>query len=477
MDGDIKNRRCQVLVIGSGPAGYVAAIRLAQLKKDVLLVEKNAALGGVCLIEGCIPSKAFIHAADLMGEAREAARMGVHVEGIALDMRGLVQWKDQIVKKLTDGVRFLVQKSGAEILRGTARFLSNRTAAVFQEGTRTDVEFETAVIATGASNKELPGFPLDGERVIDSAAAFSLDRVPRSLAVVGAGYIGLELGTMFRKFGAEVTLIEPEPTLLPSLDWHVGETLASRLGELGVVLHLGSFAESFQAGDPSLVTIRDAQGQKRTIEAEKVLLCIGRRPLTSGLDLEKAGVTTNPRGFIDVDARLETNIPGIFAIGDVARDPMLAHKAYREAKLVAALIAGEPAPVGEVVIPAAIYTDPEVAWAGLTGKEAQEKGLDVVSGTFPFRVSGRALTLNAPEGFVKTLADAKTGLIRGVTVIGHNASEVISEAALALEMRASLKDLHGAVAPHPTLSEALIESIDAALGQAIHIVNRRQSLP
>ena len=463
--------KCQVLVIGAGPGGYLAAIRLAQLKKDVLLVEKEAALGGVCLNVGCIPSKALIHASDFMTEAKQASRMGLRIEGVSVDMKGLVQWKDQIVKKLTDGVKFLVEKNGGRILHGTARFVSDRRVSIRHDGGETTVDFENAIIATGSSTKELRIMPFDGKRIIDSTDALSLTEVPGKLVIIGAGYIGLEMGMVYRKLGSEVVLVETENALLSQLDPEVGEILVRRLKEFGANLLLGHKAEAFEPGDPSMVVVRDPQGNKIKLAADKVLVTVGRTPNSRDIGLEKAGVAVDERGFIKVNHRMETSVAGISAIGDVVGGPMLAHKAYREAHVAAEVIAGEKAEFDNVVVPAAVYTDPEIAWAGLSEKEARDKGLQVTIGKFPFRALGRALTLNAPEGFIKTIADAKTCLIKGVIMVGRDVSDLISEAALGLEMGATLEDMHATIHPHPSLSEALVESVDAALGQAIHIMN------
>jgi dihydrolipoyl dehydrogenase len=470
MASESKNQNCQVLVIGAGPGGYLAAIRLAQLKRDVILLEREKTLGGVCLNEGCIPSKALIHAADFIAEAQGASAMGIRIQGYSIDIKALVEWKNQIVKRLTQGVKLLVEKNGARIVNGTGKFLSERTAQVSNGEQTTTIAFEQAIIATGSSPMGLRNFPIDGEHIIGSSEALSLESIPKSLAVIGAGYIGLELGTVFKKFGSEVTFIETRDSLVPDLDREVGDSLTARLKKLGISLFLGHFAESYTPGDPCRMTIRDSQGKEKEIAADKILVSIGRIPATRDLGLERVGVELDAKGFIKVNPSLETNIHGIYAIGDVIGGPLLAHKAYRQAKVVAEIVAGEQSAFDNVVVPAAIYTDPEIAWAGLSEKEAKEEGLEIVTGTFPLRASGRALTLNAPEGFVKTIADAKTRLIRGVVMVGHGVSELISEAALALEMGAFLEDLHATIHPHPTLSEALLESVDAALGQAIHIL-------
>ncbi len=463
---------CQVVVIGSGPGGYLAAIRLAQLKKDVILVEAEKSLGGICLNEGCIPSKALIHAADFLEQTQLADRMGVSVEKTGVDMPKLIQWKDGIVKKLTDGVKFLTEKNGAEIVRGHARFTSDRSIEVETAEGKQVIEFEQAVIATGSVPFGLPAFPVDGESVIGSKEALSLQDVPKKLVVIGGGYIGLELGSVYPRLGSEVSVVEFFPEILGQHDPEIREITMRRLKTLGVDMYLGHKAMRMEKGTPSKVFIQDKEGRETVLEADKVLVSVGRVPNVQDLGLKEAGVEQDAKGFIKVNSRMETNVPGIYAIGDVVGGPLLAHKAYREAKVAAEVIAGEPSAFDNVVIPAVIFTDPEIAWAGLSEQEAKQQGYKVVTGTFPFRASGRAMTLNATEGFVKTVADAETKRILGVHIVGTDASELVSEAALAIEMGAYLDDLSQTIHPHPTLSEGLLESVEAALGEAIHVMNK-----
>ena len=463
---------CQVVVIGSGPGGYLAAIRLAQLKKDVILVESAPSLGGICLNEGCIPSKALIHAADFYTDTRTSTAFGVTVEKVSFDLPKLIAWKDGIVKRLTGGVSTLCTKNGAEVMRGRARFISDRQVEVAGDDGVQVVQFEQAVIATGSVPFDLPGFTRDGETVIGSKEALSLKAMPQKLVVIGGGYVGLELGSVYRKFGAEVAVVEFFPELLGQHDPEVREALTRRLKALGIKLYLGHRAQSLEKGHPSKVTIQDKDMKTTVLEADKVLMSVGRVPNVSGLGLKEAGVTQDPKGFIQVNSRMETSAPGIYAIGDVVGGPLLAHKAYREAKVAAEVIAGEASAFDNLVIPAVVYTDPEVAWAGLSEMEARAKGFRVVTGTFPFRASGRAMTLNDTEGFVKTVADADTKRILGITIVGAGASELVSEGALAIEMGAFLDDLSGTIHPHPTLSEGLMESVEAALGEAIHVMNK-----
>jgi dihydrolipoamide dehydrogenase len=465
------SRGCQVVVIGAGPGGYVAALRLAQLGKDVILVDKGPRLGGVCLNVGCIPSKALIHAADLSWEVQHAAAMGLSVEGVSIDLPKLVAWKDGIVERLTGGIDFLCSKNGVEVVYGTARFASDRSLSVSTEDGQGEVEFQQAVIATGSEAMQLPGLRFDGRRVVGSSEVLSLNEVPDRLAVIGAGYIGLELGTVYAKLGSKVTVVEFLPEIVPGLDRDVAKALQRQLKKLGVKLLLEHRAESFVDGDePALVTT-GPDGAEVRVPADLVMMSVGRVPRSRDLGLETIGVATDDKGFITVDDRQRTNVPGIYAIGDVTGGALLAHKAYQEAKVAAEVIAGEPAAFDSVAIPAVIYTDPEVAWTGMTEREAQDAGHAVRTGTFSFKASGRAMTLDATDGFIKVIADAESRQLLGVTAVGRGVSELMGEATLALEMGAFLEDVGLTIHPHPTMSEAFQEAIEAALGKAVHQVN------
>ena len=466
------SRGCQVVVVGAGPGGYVAAIRLAQLGIDVILIDKGPRLGGVCLNVGCIPSKALIHAADLAYEIQHGEQMGLSIDGLAIDLPKMVEWKDGIVERLTGGVEFLCSKNGVEVMYGTARFLTDRSLQVSGADGVTEVQFESAVIATGSSAMELPNLPFDGERVIGSSEALSLQEVPSRLVVVGAGYIGLELGTVYAKLGSEVTVVEFLPEILPGLDRDAAKALQRRLKKLKVKLLLNHRAESYDGGDDPALVVTGPDDQEIRIPADLVMMSVGRVPRSAGLGLEDIGVETDDKGCITVNDRQQTNVPGIYAIGDVAGGMLLAHKAYQEAKVAAEVIAGEPAAFDNVAIPAVIYTDPEVAWAGLTETEAVEQGYEIVTGTFNFKASGRAMTLDATDGFIKAIADAETKQLLGVIAVGRGVSELIGEATLALEMGAFLEDVGLTIHAHPTMSEAFQEAVEAALGKAVHQVNK-----
>jgi len=466
------SRGCQVVVVGAGPGGYVAALRLAQLGKDVILLDKGPRLGGVCLNVGCIPSKALIHVADLAYEVQHGESMGLNVDGLSIDLPKMVEWKDGIVERLTGGVEFLCSKNDVEVVYGSARFTSDRSLQVSGDDGVVEIQFETAVIATGSKAMELPNLPFDGVRVIGSTEALSLQEAPSRLVVVGAGYIGLELGTVYAKLGSEVTVVEFLPEIMPGLDRDAAKALQRRLKKLKIKLLLNHRAESYDDGeDPALVAI-GSDDQEIRIPADLVMMSVGRVPRSADLGLEEIGVATDPKGFITVNDRQQTNVPGIYAVGDVAGGMLLAHKAYQEAKVAAEVIAGEPAAFDNVAIPAVVYTDPEIAWAGLTETEAVDQGYEVVTGTFNFKASGRAMTLDSTDGFIKAIADAQTKLLLGVVAVGRGVSELIGEATLALEMGAFLEDVGLTIHAHPTMSEAFQEAVEAALGKAVHQVNK-----
>lgn len=463
------SRGCQVVVIGGGPGGYVAAIRLGQMGKDVILVERAPRLGGICLNEGCIPSKALIHAADLVHEVKHASNMGISVSEIELDMEKLNGWKKSIVERLTGGVAFLCEKAGVEIVRGEARFLSDRSLSVEGEHGTFEIEFEQAVIATGSSPMTLPGFDVDGDLVIGPREALDLRDVPERLVVIGAGYIGLELGTVFSKLGAEVSVVEFLPSIFPTMEPEVGKAMKRSLKKLGIRVHLEHRAMGIEREDGQAVLVA-AKGEKELrLSADKILLSIGRVPNSSGLGLEEIGVELDEKGFIRANEKMQTNVPGIYAIGDVVGGALLAHKAYQEAKVAAGVICGESAAFDNAGIPAVVYTDPEIATVGLSEAEAREAGYEVSTGTFSLKASGRAMTLNATDGFIKVVVDAgNENRLLGLTAMGRGVSELIGEATLGLEMGAFAEDIALTIHPHPSLSEALQEAFEVALGKAVH---------
>ena len=459
-----------VLIVGGGPGGYVAAIRGAQLGLDVTLVEKDA-YGGTCLNHGCIPSKAFVSATDLAHRAGHAERMGIYADP-AIDMQGLVTWKDRVVRRLTKGVETLCENAGVNLLAGRAEFASHDTARVIHDddgqGAET-VEFEHAILATGSRPVELDGFAFDGENILSSRDALALSSVPERLAVVGAGYIGMELATVFRKLGCEVTVIEQLAAALPGYEDDVTRVVRERAEDLGVEFRFGHAAEGYEeTGDGLRVRTATDDGETATVEAEKCLVAVGRRPVTDTVAIENLGIETTEAGFVATDEQARTSLEHVFAVGDVAGEPMLAHTAFREGEVAAEVIAGEPAALDYQAMPAAVFTDPEIATVGMTEAEAAEAGFDPVVGEMPLRASGRALTRDEREGFVRVVADGTDGFVLGGQIVGPEASELVAELGLAIEMGATLEDVAATVHVHPTLSEAVHEAAMGAAGRSIH---------
>ncbi|MFQ3320500.1 MAG: dihydrolipoamide dehydrogenase [Natronomonas sp.] len=464
----------EVLVIGGGPGGYVAAIRGGQLGLDVTLVEKDA-YGGTCLNEGCIPSKALIHATGLADEVGDAEQMGIHADP-AVDMKGLVGWKDGVVDQLTNGVEKLCKANGVNLISGRAEFVDENTARVAHGGEgqgSESIEFEHAIIATGSRPVQLPGLHFDGNRILDSTGALNLDEVPESMLVVGGGYIGMELSTVLAKLGCDVTVVEMLDDILPGYQDDVKRIIRNRAEEHGIDFHFGEAAQGWEeAGGEALVTTETEDGDTHEYTAEKVLVAVGRRAVTDTVNLDGIGLEPNEDGTIETDHQARTDVEHVFAVGDVAGEPMLAHKAYKEGHVAAEVIAGEPAALDYQAVPAAVFTDPEIGTVGMTEAEAEEAGFDPIVGEMPLRASGRALTLGADEGFVRIVADAETEFVLGAQIVAPEASELIAEVGLAIEMGAQLEDIAATIHTHPTLSEAVAEAAANARDMAVHTLNR-----
>jgi dihydrolipoamide dehydrogenase len=463
-----------VLVIGAGPGGYVAAIRAGQLGKDVTLVEADS-FGGVCLNYGCIPSKALISATDVAHEARHAERMGVYADP-AIDLSGMVNWKDGVVRRLTKGVEKLCENAGVELVEGRAEFVDDSKARIVHggegQGSET-IEFEHAIVATGSRPIEVPGFAFDGEHVLSSRDALDLDSVPESLVTIGAGYIGMELSTTFRKMGADVTVVEMLDDVLPGYEDDVARVVRDRAEDLGIEFEFGLAASDWERTDEGvLVRAESEDGDVSEFEADEVLVAVGREPVTDTLNLDATAIEPTENGFIETDEQCRTGVESIFAIGDVAGEPMLAHKASAEGEVAAEVIAGEPAAMDQQAIPAAVFTDPEIGTVGMTGEEAEAAGFDPVVGQFPLRASGRALSMDDTDGFVRVVADADSEFVLGAQVVAPEASELVAELGLAIEMGAQLEDVAATIHTHPTLSEATMEACANALGKAVHTMNR-----
>jgi len=466
-------RTVDAVVIGAGTGGYPCAIRLGQLKQKVVIVERDE-VGGICLNWGCIPSKALISASHTYEKARDSAAMGLLADNVRVDVPKMQDWKGGIVKKLTGGVRTLLKTNGAELLVGEARITGPNTVEVTtKEGQKETLQARAIVVATGSATIELPTFKFDGKQIIGAKEAVSLREVPKRLLVIGGGVIGLELGTVYQKFGAELTVIEATPGLLPGIDADLTAVVERKLVKHGAKIFKNAKALGYERNkDGSLaVKVDMGEGKHDTIVCDTVLVGVGMRPNGAGLGLEEIGVKVE-RGFVPTDVSGRTNVPSIYAVGDVSGHPMLAHKATKEGEVVAEIIAGHKAAKDWVSIPAVVFTDPEIATAGLSEVQAKERGLEVRIGKFPFSALGRAMAVMETDGFIKVVADKKTHELLGVHVVGPEASNLISEGALALEMHAFLEDIGLTIHPHPTLGEGMMEAAQHGLGHAIHIMNK-----
>ncbi|UPM41893.1 dihydrolipoyl dehydrogenase [Halocatena salina] len=463
-----------VVVIGGGPAGYTAAIRAAQFDLDVTLAETNA-LGGTCLNHGCIPSKALVTGANTAHEAATAEELGIHADP-SVDLGEMVAWKDDVVDQLTGGVEKLCKANGVNLLEGRAEFADENTVRVIHDGEgqgSESVEFQDAIIATGSRPIEIPGFAFDGDRILSSRHALALESIPESLLVVGAGYIGMELSTVFAKLGTDVTVVEMLDDVLPTYESDVSSVVKERAQQLGIDFQFGESAQDWEEMDGGItVHTETEEGEIDEYGAEKVLVAVGRTPITDTLNLDAIDLDTDDRGFIPTDDRTRTTLDHVYAVGDVAGDPMLAHKGMKEGEVAAEVIAGEPAALDYQAIPAAVFTDPEIGTVGLTETEAKEEGFEPVVGQMPMRASGRALTLEETDGFVRVVADEPSGFLLGAQVVAPEASELIGELGLAIEMGATLEDVGATIHTHPTLSEAVMEAAENATGKAIHTLNR-----
>ena len=457
-------KRFDAVVIGAGPGGYVAAIMLAQLGQSVLCIEKEK-VGGVCLNWGCIPSKAMIAASSLVESIQGADDMGVSVTGLTVDMAKMKSWKDGIVTRLTGGIADLFKRNGVEYLAGDARFVSKGKLLVKTADGEQSVTASKVLVATGASVVQLPGMAIDGKTFLSSKEALDLTEVPASLLVIGGGIVGCEIGTYMSKLGAQVTIVELADTILAGTDPELVKVVQRGLKKRKISVHTSSKVTAVKDGQATIETPKGA----KTAPAAKVLVAVGFKPNTPGLGLDAVGVKLDGRGHVLVDDQLRTSNPDVFAIGDVIGPPYLAHKASKEGLVAAQVMAGKDVTLDVKAMPAAIFTDPEIATVGLTEAQAKERGHDVKVGSFPFAANGRALSTKHPDGMVKFVADAKDDTLLGVHICGHEASDLIAEAALCIEMGGTVADIGLTVHPHPTLSETLMEAAHVVEGHAIHI--------
>jgi len=451
--------RAGLVVIGAGPGGYAAAFRAAELGCDVTLIDPEANPGGVCLYHGCIPSKALLHAARLITDAESGDGIGVTFGKPRIDLERVRLWKDDVVGKLTGALGAKVEKLKIAYVRGTAQFKDSRTLTVkTNDGAIGEMSFEQAILATGSRPATLPGVA-ESSRIIDSSGALALADIPKSLLVVGGGYIGLELGSAYDALGSRVTVVELSDGLLPGCDRDLVSVLKRRLEKrFADILLRTKVVELKDQKNGVMVTLEDKEGEVTKKLFDKVLVAIGRRPVTENLGLDKTSVEIDDRGFVTVDGQMRTSEPHIFAVGDIAGEPMLAHKAYSEAAVAAEASAGGKAVFDPRAIPAVIFTDPEIAWCGLTETEARARKLKIKTAKIPWRGTGRSLTLGREDGMTKLIADPETGRLLGAAVAGPGAGELIAEAVVAMEMAAVAEDLRLSIHPHPTLSETFGET-------------------
>lgn len=461
-----------VVVIGGGPGGYVAAIRAAQLGKKVALIDKGS-LGGVCLNWGCIPSKALIHVAKLYEEAQHSEEVGITFTGAKIDLVKTQKWKVSVVQKLVGGIGQLVKANGGEIIFGTATFTTAKSVdVVLQNGQKASYEFDQAIVACGSKSIEITGFKIDGTDVVDSKEALDWTTAPKRLAVIGGGVIGLEIGMLYQKFGSQVTVVELAPQLLPGTDTDIAKAIEKICTKRKIAVHLNAKAQGYEKTKDGLILKVDTANGPVQVPCDKILLSVGRAPNGAAIGLDKIGVNMD-RGRVIINKHMQTNLPHIYAIGDVAGQPLLAHKASKEGIVAAEHIGGHHAEYDVKAMPGAIFTDPEIASVGLTEEECKKQGIEYFTGVFPFAALGRAVSTRATDGFVKVIGKKSNGLLLGTHIMGPHASDLISEATLGIEMGATIEDLALTVHPHPTTSEAIMEACEDALGLPIHTIKRK----
>ncbi len=465
-----KKTKAEFVVIGAGPGGYTAAFRLADIGKRVLLIDRDPTLGGVCLNRGCIPSKALLHVSKIMNEAKKLSKAGVIFGKPKIDLGALRKQKDKTVRRLVMGLDQMAKARKVETLEGHAAFNSNTELIVKTANETINVSFEKCIIAVGSVSLGIPGVPMDHPSVLTSKTALELKEIPETMLVIGGGAIGLELGQVYATLGTKVTIVEFMQTLIPAADFDIVEPLRKKLERQGIIVLLSSRVEKVETKGKSVLSVSIQNGKRNTKKTfDRVLVAIGRTPNIDLLNLEKTGVATDESGYVMVDEYQRTSIDTIFAIGDIVGNPMLAHKASHEGKVAAEVAAGKPAVFDASAIPNVVYTDPEVAWAGLTEKEAKEMDIAYKTGEFPWAASGKAAILGASEGKTKLLFDSDTERILGIGIVGPGAGDLIAEGALAIEMGADAEDIGLTVHPHPTMSETIGNASEMVTGTVTDI--------
>ncbi len=467
--------KTQMAVIGAGPGGYPAAFRAADLGLDVTLIDHEKNPGGVCLYRGCIPSKALLHVANIINESEHAKELGITYTKPKIDIKRVAKWKNEVVTKLTGGAGFLAKQRKINYIQGNAVFTDSNTLKVTKEdGSEDTLTFENCVIATGSRPTEIPGIKVDNKKILNSKGALDLESIPKELLVIGGGYIGLEMGSVYAALGSMVTVVEMMDSILATVDKDFSKILHKKLAnEFKEILLSTKVLEVKSTKKGIKVQFENSDG-KFEHEYDKVLVSVGRKPNSEKIGLENTKVVVNKRGFIEIDQQRRTNDPNIYAIGDVAGDPMLAHKATHEGRVVAEIISGEDIAYDAATVPAVIYTDPEIAWCGLTEQEAKDKNIDIKVTKFPWGASGRAITLDRTDGLTKLVFETKTERILGVGLVGPGAGELISEGVLAVEMAARASDIALSIHPHPTLTETFMEAAEMFFGNSTHVIRSKR---
>ncbi len=466
--------KTEIVVVGAGPGGYAAAFYAADLGKKVILVEREPRLGGVCLNRGCIPSKALLHAAHTVSAARESEKRGITFGPPKIDVGKLRAWKESILDRLGGGVAHLAKLRGVQVIHGRGYFEDSRTLRVETSEGQQFINYEHAIVAVGSVAAMPKAFDLGNPRIMTSTEALEIEEIPEKLLVIGGGYIGMELGTVYATFGSQVVLVEALDTILAGADPDLARPVIAHAKKLFKEIRLKTRVGKMATSGKQIKVEFELDGQKREELYDRVLVAVGRSPNADDLGLENTKVSFDDKGFIHVNEKQQTTDPAIYAIGDIAGGALLAHKASKEARIAVEVIVGEDSTFTDIVMPAVVFTDPELAWCGLTESEARAKGLPIQVSKFPWTASGRALSFDRPEGLTKLIIDPETERVLGVGIVGTGAGELISEGVLAIEMGATAKDLALAVHPHPTLSETLMEAAEAFYGHATHTLVRKR---
>lgn len=457
----MKTMKAELAILGGGPGGYTAAFRAADLGKKVVIIEKEEKLGGVCLNVGCIPSKTFLHAAEILRNAREGVDLGINFSEPVIDIKKMHDQKESVVLKLTNGLKSLCKLRKIQVIHGSGEFIDNKHISVTVSGNGDDagekinLEFDTCIIAAGSRPVVLPSFPVDDPRIWDSTRALELPEIPQTMLIIGGGIIGLEMAAVYHELGTEITVVEMADQIVPGADEDLVGVLRSKIESRYKAVYTGTAVTNIDNTGKKLMVSLKGENAPKSVSVDRILIAVGRVPNSSLIRIENTGLKMDERGFIPVNSRQETEVPGLYAIGDICGNPMLAHKATHQGKVASEVISGKKSAFTPMTIPSVAYTDPQLAWMGLTEREAKSKNLEYSLGKFPWTASGRALSENSSEGLTKILFDTNTKRIIGAGIVGKNAGELLAEVVLAMEMGADAEDIARTIHPHPTLSETI----------------------